>query len=104
MNKKPSLAELLEERAELDRTLASKLRKSILQEAIEGRLVPQDPNDEPASVLLQKIRSNSSKPANSKRKTLSKPQSPRMKSPSQSPIPGSGADLEMLDCLNEVTE
>lgn len=56
MNKKPSLAELLEERAELDRSLASKLRKSILQEAIEGRLVPQDPNDEPASVLLEKIR------------------------------------------------
>ena len=56
MNKKPSLAELLEERAELDRSLASKLRKSILQEAIEGRLVPQAPNDEPASVLLEKIR------------------------------------------------
>ena len=32
------------------------LRNSILQEAIEGRLVPQDPNDEPASVLLDKIR------------------------------------------------
>ena len=56
MNIKPSLAELLEARAELDRTFASKLRKSILQEAIEGRLVPQDPNDEPASVLLAKIR------------------------------------------------
>ncbi|MBR4238012.1 MAG: restriction endonuclease subunit S [Prevotella sp.] len=56
MNTRPSLAELLEKRAELDRTLASKLKKSILQEAIEGRLVPQDPNDEPASVLLDKIR------------------------------------------------
>ena len=56
MNTRPSLAELLEKRAELDRTLASKLKKSILQEAIEGRLVPQDPNDEPASVLLDRIR------------------------------------------------
>lgn len=56
MNTKQSLAELLEERAELDKNLASKLRKSILQEAIEGRLVPQDPNDEPASVLLDRIR------------------------------------------------
>ena len=35
---------------------AQQLKNSILQEAIEGRLVPQDPNDEPASVLLEKIR------------------------------------------------
>ena len=35
---------------------AQQLRNSILQEAIEGRLVPQDPNEEPASVLLDKIR------------------------------------------------
>ena len=40
----------------LNAELPERLKKSILQEAIEGRLVPQDPNDEPASVLLQKIR------------------------------------------------
>ena len=40
----------------LNEELPEKLKKSILQEAITGRLVPQDPNDEPASVLLDKIR------------------------------------------------
>ena len=40
----------------LNAELPERLKKSILQEAIEGRLVPQDPNDEPASVLLDKIR------------------------------------------------
>ena len=40
----------------LNMELPERLKKSILQEAIEGRLVPQDPNDESASVLLNKIR------------------------------------------------
>ena len=37
------------------------LRKSILQQAIQGKLVPQDPNDEPASVLIQRIREEKEK-------------------------------------------
>lgn len=41
---------------ELNAALPARLRQSILQEAISGRLVPQDPNDEPAAVLLQRIR------------------------------------------------
>ena len=45
----------------LNEELPDRLKKSILQEAIEGRLVPQDPNDEPASVLLDKIRKEKAK-------------------------------------------
>jgi len=47
---------LLNEAIELDKRLLSALPKSILQEAIQGRLVPQDTTEEPASTLLQKIR------------------------------------------------
>ena len=55
------LAELLAKQAELSAEFARHLQKSILQEAIQGRLVPQDPNDEPASALLQRIKEEKQK-------------------------------------------
>ena len=45
----------------LNADLFDKLKKSVLQEAIQGKLIPQDPNDEPASKLLERIKEEKAK-------------------------------------------
>lgn len=51
-----SVVEDMERAIEANLQRAERLRQSILKRAFEGRLVPQDPHDEPANVLLERIK------------------------------------------------
>jgi restriction endonuclease S subunit len=51
-----SICNKLEQTVDQTLALSASLRQSILKKAFEGRLVPQDPNDEPAEKLLERIK------------------------------------------------
>jgi type I restriction enzyme S subunit len=60
----------------LNESYISKLRQAILQDAVQGKLAPQDPNDEPASELLKKIKAEKEKLINEGKIRKEKPLAP----------------------------
>jgi type I restriction enzyme, S subunit len=70
-----NLADQVEEKYKLAMESVDKITQSLLAKAFRGDLVPQDPNDEPASVLLERIKTEKSNPAKKsqlKKKTKTK--------------------------------
>ncbi len=80
-----SIVDEIETQVKADLKRASRLRQGILKRAFEGRLVPQDPNDEPADQLLARIlnqRQTISPPTNGSNHTR-RPRSPRKSEPAK---------------------
>lgn len=61
IEKRFAVADEVEKVVEENIEKAKQLKQSILKKAFEGRLVPQDPTDEPASILLEKIKKERNK-------------------------------------------
>ncbi len=72
LEEKLSVVDQMEEDANLQIQKAGALRQSILKKAFSGKLVAQNPNDEPASILLERIRTENAENENGKRKTRRK--------------------------------
>ena len=86
-------AEQIEQQYQEAKAYLDKLNQSILAKAFRGELVPQDPNDEPASVLLERIRAereklDTKKKAKGKTEKKSRKEKPELTEPKQLSLPG----------------
>ena len=72
LEEKLSLVDQMEQDIEFEIQKAESLRQSILKKAFSGRLVAQDPNDEPARLLLERINAGKARTENGKKKLREK--------------------------------
>lgn len=103
----PLIAEYdkLEQQAKkLDGEIFDKLKKSILQYAIRGKLVPQDSSDEPASVLLSKIKAEKEKLIKEGKIKKEKPLSPITDSEKPFDIPDSWQWVRLGELATKFTD
>jgi type I restriction enzyme S subunit len=90
-----TLADQLEARLNTARRIVNRLKPALLAKAFRGELVPQDPNDEPASVLLERIRAArqadaaAGKPSRRGRRKAAA-------NPEQDPLPAAPAPADLL--------
>ena len=66
INRRFSVSDKIEKTVDESLIQAERLRQSILKQAFEGKLVPQDPKDEPAEKLLERIKAEKAKHDNEK--------------------------------------
>lgn len=81
---------------------AQALREKILDLAMRGKLVPQDPNDEPASVLLEKIKAEKEQLIKEKKIKKSKPLAPITDDEKPFDIPDSWEWVRLGDTANYI--
>ena len=83
---------------------AQALREKILDLAMRGKLVPQDPNDEPASVLLEKIKAEKEQLIKEKKIKKSKPLAPISDNEKPFDIPDSWEWVRLGDVAEKITD
>jgi type I restriction enzyme S subunit len=85
-----SISEAMEHTVEQSLKQAERMRQSILKRAFEGKLVPQDPNDEPAELLLERIKHTRAK-REAEKSAASKPNRGRSRKKQNKRIQGAAA-------------
>ena len=83
---------------------AQQLKNSILQMVVQGKLVPQDPNDEPASVLLEHIRAEKERLIKEKKIKREKNPSVIFKGADNTPYEKIGDEVHPLDTPFDIPE